>query len=45
MDNTNTGFRTYIGRNVLYPVERLVVSKITYYYHTHIVLIILTVGQ
>ena len=27
MDNTNTGFRTYIGRNVLYPVERLVVSK------------------
>ena len=27
MDNTTTGFRAFIGRNVLYPVERQVVSK------------------
>ena len=27
MDNETTGFRAFIGRNVLYPVERQVVSK------------------
>ena len=27
MDNTTTGFRAFIGRNVLYPVERQIVSK------------------
>ena len=27
MDNTTTGFKAFIGRNVLYPVERQIVSK------------------
>ena len=27
MDNETTGFRAFIGRNVLYPIERQVVSK------------------